>query len=712
MDDGRRPVSADSEKNLIRKKQGRSETVPQKASGDSKEAMNELLCSDSPEDHRKAYEMASRNIDAEWGKNAAFRMAYSGVGTERDTQKAKKIMFSGTVADRRKANASFLFTVNPSVFDSKKVVLCGTPEEIGILFCVCAQYCVRPDYYKTDAGAEIPEFMGTECPNSREPKCYIMFASAKGKYTKSTKCFYYHPSEEDFVPDSSSLLVIDGRIDATDPEIRAEGELGSRLARILAARHCSGERCEVVAPDAGFFRKAAKISDFAGPVFIDLRLANEAGLYVTVVDRRISSVVSLAAIGYRYALGRTVYEKIRARGGKAIMCSYPHMGDNFRWLCRYEGLDYSDTTFVVTENSADIPKLLGVPGAIISSEDSTNLRTYMSMNEYPDPDFSIVPFRPCYPGISYTSDYDTNCFTGIAKKAKEPGLAGMRTEDNAVPKRCAYVRSHKILLNPYGNSIQHRSDEEKERGARIMAALARMMDSAGYDVYTNAPFPSQKPLPHTKRYGAPIEQTANEACSFDLVVSVFTGFMEVMIPTGCSMAVLTYSSRDSRKSLASRYGLDNYWEFNVLATEPIAVVRKIMRIARKISGKIEPPVPVPSVLMTLKERAEPFSGRKISPRLVSQLAACACKKEILDAAEEGSDDPLICCVIAKGLASRFSEPDLKAAAGWYRKAAASGVRWASDSASSLDEGSDPVGRRKKADHVDPDGKEAGDEDGL
>ena len=48
MDNDRRPVSADSGKNLNRKKQGGNKTVPEKASGelrpgDSREALNELL---------------------------------------------------------------------------------------------------------------------------------------------------------------------------------------------------------------------------------------------------------------------------------------------------------------------------------------------------------------------------------------------------------------------------------------------------------------------------------------------------------------------------------------------------------------------------------------------------------------------------------------------------------------------------------------------
>ncbi len=644
---------------------------------------NELLCSSSSEDHRKAFELACKNIEMQWGKSATFRMEYCGIGTERNVQKAKKTLFTGTALARWHTRVPFLFTVNPSVFDYSKVVFCGSPEELRVLFCVCAEYSVRPDYYKTDPGAKVLEIMGTECPNNRESKCYIMFASAKGKYTRSTKCLYYHPSSEDFIPDESSLLVLDYRISRYEPVICAEGKLRENLEKILAAKGCSGKKCDVVALNPASYRRSAPITDSDGPAILDQRPYNEAGYYVSLLQRKVDTIVSAESIDRQYRMGRALYEKVKALGERAAMCSYPHMGDHFRWLCRYDGLDYSDMTFVVTEVAAILPKLLGVKGTVISRNDSGYLRQYISMLGEPDDSFLVVPFRPLHPGVAYVFDYQTNCLSGISKRANEPCLMGFSTEDGEAPKRSRYICRHKILLNPYGNSINHRSAEEKDRDARIMKALARFLNGEGFDVYTNAPFPDQKPLRFTKRYAASVEQMVYEACEFDLVVSVFTGFMETLIPTGCNMVVLSYASNDTRTTMAERFNPENYWEFNVMTEEPINIVRKILRVARKVSGKPSQDTPMPSELMTLKDRAKAFSGMDIDEKLVDFILGTVCKGEVEAAIAEGSDDHLVCCVIARFLENRGEGTDVSDAVSWYGKAAGAGVEWASGRASAL-----------------------------
>ncbi|MBR4504172.1 MAG: hypothetical protein IKP20_04275 [Candidatus Methanomethylophilaceae archaeon] len=655
---------------------------PKKVSED-KILCDELLCSSSPEDHSKAYEIASKHLGTQWGKYYAFRMEYLGIGTERNTKKAMKTLHTGTPLLRRQGRSPILFSINPAIFDYSKIVICGSPEELRVLYCVCFEYSVRPDYYKTDPGAKVLDIMGEECPNNKESKCYIMFDSAKRKYTKSTKCFYYHPSTEDYIPDESSLLLLDSRLATKDPTVRAEGKIKENLEKILAAKGCSGRKCEVVVLNPEIHSRQMQVSDFDGPVFLDQRPFNEAGLYVSTHRKRVDAVGSLELIDIMYRLGRALYQKLRALGGRAIMCSFPHMGDNFRWLCRYDGLDYSDVTFVVAESSAMLPKLLGVKGTVISLKDSRCLRMYNSMLAEPDDSLLVVPFRPLYPAAAYFYDYQTNLATGISKRLHEPGLIGFETENGELPKRSRFRNCHKILLNPYGNSVMHRSAVERDRDDRIMRALARLLLKEGFEVYTNAPFPDQKLLLHTKRYSASVEQMVHGIFEFDLVVTVFTGFMEALIPTGCNLVVLGYSNGDTRGSMASRFGSGSYWEFNVLEDKPIRIVMKVLKIAREVSGNPSEDTPMPTNLMTLKERAQALSGLEIKESLLDIVVNSVCKGEVEDAMKEGSDDPLECCVIARFLESRGEGTDVTDAVSWYGKAAGAGVAWASERASTL-----------------------------
>jgi len=64
-----------------------------------------LLCTENPEYHEEALEIARKNIDTEWGRQSLFKLCYNGVGTERDVKTALYVLLSDNPLVRRKNSA-------------------------------------------------------------------------------------------------------------------------------------------------------------------------------------------------------------------------------------------------------------------------------------------------------------------------------------------------------------------------------------------------------------------------------------------------------------------------------------------------------------------------------------------------------------------------------------------------------------------------------
>ena len=488
---------------------------------------------------------------------------------------------------------------------------------------------------------------GTPCPQDEKERCYIRFSTNRKLKKSSGTVLVYCPYGKKSRADRQLLIYNSCR--DRDP---ASAYTPKKVSELRAVPRTKA---------------------------IDTRAINEAGFYV-FRKAGILTAVSISDMETGYRIGKGIYGRMSARGGRFLITSFFPMGDNYRWLAKYDGFDYSDVTFIVTESAKDLPGLLGVKGAVVSRGDLKCLRMYLSMNYHADPRFVMVPYKPLHPGVTFHSDMDTRQLKGIARRCKEPALSAVDpVEGFGEPvRRSGMDLPRSVLLNPYGNSIEARSEAEKKNTFEIMLRLSRLFLDEGYAVYTNTPFIEQKELTGTKRFEGDILTLIKGISAFDLVVSVHTGFMEVVMYTDCNLVVLCFSGRNNRKRMAKSLGHDNYWEIDALKNSPEEVADRIMEVFCGLPGMAsDKPVCSTERLLPYKEKAAIFSGQKVTPRLVRTVGSTIGRSEMQVLLQNGTTDPLLCCIGAKAMETGVkSDKNIAGAIKWYRKAVKGGVPWA------------------------------------
>jgi hypothetical protein len=601
-----------------------------------------LLCTNDPGLHREALSLARKNID-DWGRLSLFRMYFNGVGTERDIKAALHTLYYDDTVMGSIKGPQFAFIINRGIFTCGDIVLCGTIERIRTLFCVCADFGVRPDYYICP-GKELPGMFGKPCPKDGKRRCYIRFSADDGAIVGPGAVFLYHPYGE-------------------------ESDGGDSLLR---PRSFPLEKGAPLVP-----RSVTDLKTVPRDAIVDTRILNEAGHCVSHKSNGDLDSCRIFLLEIWYRIGEGIYRKMKHKGGRFLITSFFPMGDNYRWLAKYEGIDYSDVTMAVTETARDHPFLQGVDGALLSRGEIDCIRVYLSMIYHEDRMIRFSPYQPLYPGNTYHGNLDTKLDTGEARRLREPALSvmGAILDVGRARKRVPIQIPRTVLLNPYGNSIKLRSEEENARVHDVMLELSRKFLERGYLVFTNTPLPEQKELPGTKRYGEDIITTVAQAASFDLIVTVFTGFMETVMYSKANLVVLNYSREDTRRRMAKSIGHDNYWELNVLDFETSVLASKIIGIMDNLpTDKPKRSVRNEERIMNIQDKSALFKKEEINMDLAHFLLYNSGKGEIRQLVSEGTNDPLLCCVGGLAMERGVQVPvDVKGAITWYRRAFDQGV---------------------------------------
>ena len=156
---------------------------------------NVLMCSNDPAHHSEAMEIALRNKDEAWGRILLFRMYYNGVAADRDVKTALYWLYRGNPDFLYNNGTRIRYTINPEIFLHGDIVLCGSKDEVRSLFCICAQYGVRPDHYVCPEH-DLYEFFGTPCPDDGQTRCYIRFSTREDFPVGPGAHFVYCPYDQ------------------------------------------------------------------------------------------------------------------------------------------------------------------------------------------------------------------------------------------------------------------------------------------------------------------------------------------------------------------------------------------------------------------------------------------------------------------------------------------------------------------------------------
>ncbi len=287
--------------------------------------------------------------------------------------------------------------VNPKAFDYEDIVLLGSESEIEALFCVCATYNIRPRHYVADGGAGLSEIFGEPLAETGGSSCVKAFANRDLSRFEGVPSLLYHPTDGPACEDDRSLLRLNRRVLDYNPEIMCTGDASRNMLEYIGDDPDRGSkpRCFVFAlSDIHEYRKTEPLRALMdrGEVFYDWRPMNEQSYYIGVGRSYYTvGVVPIRTVELRYRLGKRIFEKVSSMPGLKMMCSYKSMGDNFRELGTYKGIDYSGFTFLIPESGKALPSLLGVAGITVSPSEQQTLKMYLSMNEIVCPGLSIRP---------------------------------------------------------------------------------------------------------------------------------------------------------------------------------------------------------------------------------------------------------------------------------------------------------------------------------
>ncbi len=539
--------------------------------------------------YQKAFEICVENKNEDWAKKILPYLYYNGIGTEQNIKMAKKMWIEQNVSGLS-GNIEPAFVINPDLLQYDEIVLAGTKKEILLLFSICLQYNIRPDYYVTLSDCEeLPEFYGNRLVlndktwTKTDGKAFLILSETKLK-SVADECIFYIGADEPCsnVKNRNELLTPSAIFEneqlliCMDRNIGLEMKFSKPIAYTdeIDSDLPNGKILIVCSSNIALIENLMK----KNKVFVDFEPFYTSAAYIYNNSRNKIKTIDLTQINKRYEDGKAIFNELDPKYQYLIAYDIA-MGDQFRILSKRKGTDYSMRRFIVSEKAKDLLKVQNMEGLVISSEQHNSLITYMSMSENYHTNVLLLGYRPIYPGVGWKSDLNTIARTGSALEYNLIDIAGLNCNDPHYLNLISTEKKRKILLNPYGNNIRKRSSAETTKSYELFELLTIYLKDLGYSVYTNTPFTDQKEIPGTIRYEETIAEFVQNSTTFDFVISVFTGFIEVAMLTKVNLIVLN-PGKETRIRYSKLCEHDNYWEYDILSKDVKHILDEIKNIVR------------------------------------------------------------------------------------------------------------------------------------
>lgn len=490
------------------------------------------------------------------------------------------------------------FVINADLLKCNEIVLVGTREEIILLFCLCLQYNIRPDYYLPISDNEgIPEYCGVQLLLEKDgwawgsKRAFVTYSNNEGISVISGEYVFYIRNDGSNKTNNferplltyNSILKSESVFAYADDGIDYETHVARypNVTKWVDKNGLSsliGKKVIVCSDDVTIIEKLMENNE----VFVDFEPYYVSATYIFSRLKKIKTI-HLSQIDKRYNMGKAVLDGLDSSYQYLIAYDLA-VGDQFRVLSRRKGTDYSKKRVIVSKGAKDLLKLHNINGLVLSNEQHTALITYLSMVEGYNSSVLLLGYRPLYPGIGWKSDLNTIIRTGASREYNLPEIAGLDCTDprysafTAKPHPALTAKNGKsILLNPYGNNIRAREGIELIKSHDLMALLVNRLKDSHYTIYTNTPSSNQKEFPGTLRYEGTLENFVIDSRNFDYIISIFTGFIEVAMQTKSNLIVLS-PSEGTRMNYSKLCNHDNYWEYDIVSGDIGQILNDILNI--------------------------------------------------------------------------------------------------------------------------------------
>lgn len=545
------------------------ESVP----SDAHDLVDTLLCKKDHESVKKAIEICEKFIDQIWASDLLSKAYYNGIIKKQDEKKSLKLLLKQPKNSGLYNGIKPAKLVNKKILDFEKIALIGNYDEIRSLWCILAQYNIKNDYWISDyCDTELCDMYGEKITLDKiNNHCAVISIDA----ISIAYDFNYALNVEQYENGSYPLLIDNPEIDKIDSEpkqsIRKNNVDNPKIKYILDKK----DECNNIDFD--------KINiNFINTINYNIKLK------ILYYWHKIQSI-NLNDLEIEYAVGKCIYGKLSENRYYSITSDNGMgMGDQFRILSRRELTNYDNRTVIVNERASSLPELFGIDGLIMSDLDRRSLMIYGSIS-MKKMNVGSPGWRSLYPGISHNlimdfvfgaprifknrdmdSSFDCEMFAP---------MVNIRSFDRIPP--------HSILVNPFGNYIQTYGNEIRNCLKITFDKIISYLIEKGNTVYINNP-PKGSLIPKgTIAYNATIKEFVEDSCRFDLILSTYTGFMEVAMHTPSSLIALIPRG-ESRKNYARICSKYNYNEIE-LNQNPKTNIETLKKIIDVELSKEKPP---------------------------------------------------------------------------------------------------------------------------
>ena len=558
------------------------------------EIVNTLLCEveNTGVAYQEAFKICINDRDKLWAKKILPYLYYNGIGVEKDVLTAKKMWIEQNVQGLY-GSIKPAFVINSSLFEYNNVVLVGTVEEIMLLFSICLQYNIRPDYYWMTSDYEVlPEYygnqfkLGSERWTRSDKKAFLTFSFTDILESVADECIFYVKKNAFSCNESlrSPLLIYNPIIQDKQVFVYMEKGASSKLKNVdfysfaesieeVNLASIKGKTVIIHSENIVTIKNLMNNNE----VFVDFEPFYIHNTYIFTNSGGRVRKVHLKEIDKKYFVGREIFKGLCPKYQYLITLFFA-MGDQFRSLSKRKGVDYSTKRFIVTESARDLLSINKVEGIILSIEQHRSLTTYLSITENYNSNVLMLAYRPIYPGVGWNSDLNTILMTGNSRKYNLKDIEGLDCSDPDYMISTT-KRNKRILLNPYGNNIRNRDEVERKKTSELFKLLAIILKDDGHSVFTNTPFLDQKEIPGTTRYEKTIADFIQDSTTFDFMVSVFTGFMEVAMLTDINLIVLV-PGNNVRTNFSKLCCHNNYWEYDIMSDDIQHILEEIVNLMK------------------------------------------------------------------------------------------------------------------------------------
>ena len=555
-----------------------------------KELILRLLERSLPEDLKYAYEIVSTSASEttdEFYHKLLVKMYWNGEGVNKNRKHAKKLMKQYDCYRRSFPIKPFHY-FNEKIFLFDNIILIADSDDLlnKYLICACLQNNIELfGYVNMEVCKNFSYHIDQiDVCDLKHLDNYAIITTKDNveKYSKYfQECVFFTEFDESF--DNDKVFPLYSRNDEiknTDQIIMVgcENEIGEPVDKKSTHKYMTyseiknlseedKQNFKFIVSSYDFIKAKRNLTSFGvsiSSIFVNYILLNKK---TNIVNE--TNCIHYDKITEGYFVGEKIYNTLSSGYFFYLLSSRDGMGDEYKQLTRlssYKKYNQKNTKVIVSEKSKDLLDLFSYEGIVLSNEHIASLRMYIRITQKFDSSILLIGdwtgINRCTPPLDPVSGRPANDSPSWIEHPLKIPPCTIYDSIN-YPNYPVSINKNEILnsvlINPYAKFLYGSRPHLKKIFIEILSEVSLRLSNLGYKVYTNTPdLKNQPPLIHTNPLCVSIRDLVAICRDFKYIVSVRTGFADVLILTDCNLGVITDDSFDILEPIAYLNNRPNY----------------------------------------------------------------------------------------------------------------------------------------------------------